>query len=270
MFSSDDSDRAARRYAADRRLAQALRLIEEAARDRVRLRLAGGLAAYRHAVDRTFMAREYSDIDVVTSSAEAGRLPRALVRMGYEENRHVGQATAGGQLQFVRTFDRTDHIDVFLDAIRMDHDVDLRGRLAIDPWAISPADALLSKLQIGRLADKDVHDAIGLLKDLPLGEDDDASTICVPRIARVCARDWGTFIDVCANLDTIAAVARYDLAASQRAPVVRRLAGLREALALEDKSLRFRLRARVGKRLPWRRDVEERDGSPVLAPPSAA
>jgi hypothetical protein len=270
MFSSDDSDQTARRHAADRRLAQALTLIEEAARDGVRLRLAGGLAAYRHAVDRDFMAREFSDIDVVGCSAEAARLPRVLARMGYRENQHVAQATAGGQLQFVRPLDRAEHLDVFLDVIRMDHDVDLRGRLDIDPWAISPADVLLSKLQIGRLADKDVHDVSGLLKDLPLGEGDDARSICVRRIARACARDWGTFVDVCANLDTVAAVARYDVPATQRAPLVRRLAGLQEAFALEDKSLRFRLRATVGKRLPWRREVEERDGSPLVAPRSAA
>jgi hypothetical protein len=78
------------------------------------------------------------------------------------------------------------------------------------------------------------------------------------------------FVDVCANLETVAALARYDVPAAQRAPVIKRLAGLREALAFEDKPLRFRLRARVGKRLPWRREVEEREGSPVVAPRSAA
>ncbi len=270
MSSSDDSDQTALRHAADRRLAQALMVIEEAGRDGVRLRLAGGLAAYRHAVDRTFMARLFSDIDVVACSRDATRLPRALLGRGYVENAHVAQATGGAQLQFVRTLDPADHIDVFLDVIRMDHDVDLRGRLDIDPWAIAPADVLLSKLQIGRFADKDGHDVIGLLKDLPLGERDDERSICVGRIARACAQDWGMFVDVCANLETVAALARYDVPATQRAPVIKRLAGLREALALEDKPLRFRLRARVGKRLPWRRDIEERDGSPVLAPRSAA
>ena len=270
MFSSDDSDQTDRRHAADRRFAQALTLIENAAHDGARLRLAGGLAAYRYAVDRTFAAREFSDIDVVASSADAARLPAAFARAGYVENRHVAQATSGVQLQFVRTLDRAEHVDVFLDVIRMDHDVDLRGRLDIDPWAISPADVLLSKLQIGRLADKDVSDAICLLKDLPLDERDDGHAICVRRIAQACARDWGMFVDVCASLDTVGAVARYDLPASRRAPVVKRLAGLREALVLEDKPLRFKLRARVGKRLPWRRDVEERDGSPLAAPLSAA
>jgi len=270
MLSRDDSDQTARRCAADRRLAQALELVEEAARDGARLRLVGGLAAYRYAVDRAFMARDYSDIDVIGTSAEAARLSRAFARLGYRENRHVAQATAGGQLQFVRQTDPDEHVDVFLDVIRMDHDVDLRGRLDIDPCAISPADVLLTKLQIGRLADKDVHDVLGLLKDLSLSDRDDDRSIAVRRIARVAARDWGIFVDVSANLDTVAAVARYDLSAVQRAAAIRRLAGLREAVALEDKSLRFKLRARVGKRLPWRREVEERDGSPMVASRSAA
>jgi hypothetical protein len=50
-----------------------------------------------------------------------------------------------------------------------------------------------------------------------------------------------------------------------RARVESRLSAVREAIEHEPKSLRWRLRARVGTRVPWRREVEEREGSPIIA-----
>jgi hypothetical protein len=156
-----------------------------------------------------------------------------------------------------------EHIDVFLDVMRMDHDVDARGRLDIDPVAISPADILLTKLQMGELANKDVHDIVALLKDVPLGETDDNGCIEVRRLAKACAQDWGLAFDVRASLETVGALlAGFGLPEAEGARVSERLAALQGAIARQDKSLRYRLRARVGTRLPWRREVEEREGSP--------
>ena len=55
-----------------------------------------------------------------------------------------------------------DHVDIFMDVMRMDHDVDVRDRLDIDDYAISPVDALIAKMQIGKINQKDVHDVIAL------------------------------------------------------------------------------------------------------------
>jgi hypothetical protein len=265
MLSRDDIDRLAVRHAADRRLAEALALIEEAARTGARLRLVGGLAAYRYAVDRAFMARAFSDIDLVGYSREVSRSVDAFARLGYRENRHVAQATAGQQLQFVRGARPVDHVDVFLDVIRMDHDVDARKRLGIDPFAISPADILLTKLQIGQIAAKDLHDVVALLKDVPLSDRDDNTSINASRLARACARDWGLYHDVVANLELVASgLTDFPLSNEERELVTSRLAALRTAISGEDKSFRWRLRARVGTRLPWRREVEDREGSPLI------
>jgi len=265
MFSRDDSDRIAIRQTADRRLAEAIALIDEAARFGVRLRLVGGLAAYRYAVDRAFAARAFSDVDLVGSSREVGRSSEIFARLGYRENRHVAQATAGQQLQFVRGARPADHVDLFLDVMRMDHDVDARERLGIDPYAISPVDILLTKLQIGQIAAKDLHDVVALLKDVPLSDRDDNTSIAVPRLARACARDWGLCHDVAANLELVAReLSRFSLPDGERQLVATRLVALGTAISGEEKPLRFRLRARVGTRLPWRREVEDREGSPVV------
>jgi len=272
----------------DRLMAEAVTIIDTARRHDALLRLTGGLAVRRYATDLDFMDREFSDIDFIGLSSQGARLRRVVEQLGYEENRYVSQATGGTQLQYLKrarllearahilkrprllgpanvTSPVVDHIDIFLDVMRMDHDVDVRGRLDIDPYAISPADALLTKLQIGEMAGKDVHDVIALLKDVPLSNRDDNATINVSHLARVCARDWGIHHDVAGNLDVIIVeLADYLLSDAEKTRVDKRLATLRETIAGQAKSLRWRLRARVGTRLPWRREVEEREGSPVI------
>jgi hypothetical protein len=273
---------------ADRLMAEAVGIIETARDCGAQLRLTGGLAVRRYATDLAFMDREFSDIDFIGLSRESAGLKRALANLGYEENRHVSQATAGAQLQYVKPArllesrahmlkrphpttvnvagSVVDHVDIFLDVMRMDHDVDVRGRFGIDPYAISPADILLTKLQIGELAAKDVHDVIALLKNLPLSDADDNASINPAQLARACARDWGIFSDVSANLGTVTgSLADYSLSGMESERVAARVAQLQQAIAGEEKTLRFRLRARVGRRLPWRREVEEREGPPAAA-----
>jgi hypothetical protein len=45
-----------------------------------------------------------------------------------------------------------------------------------------------------------------------------------------------------------------------------RLAAIKEAIEDEEKSMRWRLRARVGKRVAWRREIEDTEGTMVIAP----
>jgi len=151
--------------------------------------------------------------------------------------------------------------------MRMDHDIDVGGRLDIDEYAVSPADALIAKLQIGRINQKDVHDVIALLKDLPAHEVEEDVSLDVAYFAEACARDWGLYQDIRENLDVVLErVDDYGLSEEQRARVQGRLAALIAAIEEKAKSLRWLLRATVGKRVAWRREVEETEGSTIIAP----
>ena len=210
-------------------MAEAMALIDEARRYGVQVRLMGGLAVRRYCTDLGFMDREYSDIDLVGLSVQNRELHEVFTRLGYAENRAVTEATGAGQLQYVKTEvledaggayrigaergdDRpaplVDHVDLFMDVMRMDHDLDVRARLLVDDYAISPADAFIGKVQIGRLNEKDAHDVIALLKDVPLRQADDETSICLPYVADTCAGDWGLCQDVLANIDAILADGR--------------------------------------------------------------
>ena len=277
------------RRLADRLMREAMAMIDAARAAGVVIRLAGGLAVRRHVVDLDFMDREYSDVDLVGLSSQREQLVRVMEDLGYVENRFVSQATEGRQLQFLhreaapvaqaaQRDDASDaeeapgrplvhHVDVFLDVMRMDHDIDMRERLELDEYAISPVDALIAKAQIGKINHKDVHDIIALFKDLPLRDVDDGLSIYVPYIAELCADDWGLYIDITTNLRIVLDwLGDYGLSEEEVTRVYGRVTAVLEAIEEEEKTRRWHLRARIGKRIPWRREVEGAEGIPVVVP----
>jgi Fic family protein len=265
-------DRRPRRLA-DRLMTEAMAMVDVARTAGVDVRLVGGLAVRRHCIDLAFADREYSDVDLVGLSPQGADLREVFSGMGYAENIYVAQATGGRQLQFVRQGGAparplVGHVDVFLDVMRMDHDVDVRGRLTLDDYAISPVDTLIAKAQIGVINQKDVHDIIALLKDLPLRETDDDLSICVPYLAETCAWDWGLYTDLTANLRIVLDwLDDFGLTERERSRVYGRVTAALEAIEDEEKPLSWRLRARVGRRVAWRREVECQEETPVVTPP---
>jgi Fic family protein len=281
-------DRTPRRLA-DRLMTEAMAMIDVARQAGVDVRLAGGLAVRRHCIDLEFLDRKYSDVDVVGLSGQRDALFKVFSDLGYAENTYVTQATDGMQLEFVRkgalraarpgrpeapdnvevpARPLVDHVDVFLDVMRLDHDVDIRARLELDDYAISPVDALITKAQIGRINHKDVHDIIALFKDLPLREIDDDLSIYAPWLAEVCAGDWGLYLDITTNLQVVLdRLSDYGLSEEETARVYGRITAAAEAIENEEKPRRWQLRARVGKRVAWRRKVEGAQGTPIVIPP---
>ena len=258
-------------------------------RQGAQLRLTGGLAVRRYCIDLDFMDREYSDIDFVGARDQKKEIHTVFESLGYTENRYVTQSTDAGQLQYIKNEalegmkaeaqataagvassyepPLVDHIDIFLDVMRMDHDIDVRERLEIDDYAISPADAFIAKMQIGKINQKDVHDVIALVKDVPLRDVDDDASLDLLYIAEVCSNDWGLYQDITTNLDiALAMVDDYGLTEAQQDRVYARLAAIKESVESASKSIRWRLRATVGERVAWRREIEETEGTQIIAP----
>ena len=287
---------------ADPRLAmrdEARALIDEARAEGLTLRLLGGLGVREHCRDLELCARDYSDLDMVAPAAEVRRLPAVLARFGYAENFDVAVATGNRQLQFVRPcrHARTaeggpshddDHIDIFLDTFRMDHELALGDRLHLEPYTLAPTDLLLTKLQIFRLTDKDARDVVTLLDALEVdtptaapgaagevagrdpaepaagavaaGGRDARQTIDAAAIARRCVDDWGLFHDVATNLQRVGGLLPgFGLDDVRAAHVRRGLARLIGALDDAPKNLRFRLRAKIGTRAAWHDEIDDQD-----------
>jgi hypothetical protein len=260
---------ALRLKARDDMVAEAREIIDRARERGVVLRLYGGLAVRAYCDVIEFCARDYSDFDMIGLKKQRTQVRELFAGLGFAEDRRVDQATMGGQLQFTRPcvhgtegsrVHPDDHIDVFLDRFSMDHRLDLKDRLTLDDYTISVTDQLLTKLQVFKQDEKDVRDALTLLKDVELADDEGPGRIGAAYIAERCAAEWGLYHDVQTNLGRCAEqLARYQLTAEETARVRSGIARLQSALEAAPKPLRWRARARVGERVPWHAPVEDQD-----------
>jgi hypothetical protein len=226
---------------------EALRLLGAAEERGLTIRAIGGLAVAIRcpSAARPPLAREYKDLDVVGFRSERKEIDEFLVEQGYEADKEFN--VLQGHERLLHN-DRVNgrQLDTFLDRFSLCHTLDLRSRLALDKLTLTPADLMLSKLQVVETNERDFKDMVALLVDADIDDE---------RIARVCAEDWGWWRTVTGSLDNVEAYAEHD--GIDTDAVRERLAALLERIEAEPKSLRWRARAKVGDRVRWYELPEE-------------
>ena len=237
------------------------RLIDEAQKQGIFLRLLGGLAIKVHcdrAPHRALM-RSYPDIDFVTDKTGATRLEQFLVAMSYTPNRTFN-TLSGDHRQLYYDTERDRQIDIFIGDFAMCHKLPLADRLSIEPLTIPLAELFLTKAQIVQLNRKDVLDLLALLLDHEVGPSDDETVNC-EYIASLCAKDWGLFTTITLTIDKLRTFMERGeaelLTESLKALIRGRLDTLQAAMQRAPKPMAWKLRARLGTRVPWYDEVEE-------------
>jgi hypothetical protein len=149
-------------------------------------------------------------------------------------------------------------VDVFYEKLDFCHVIRWNGRLEADWPTIPMAEMLLEKMQIVKINEKDLIDTIMLFLEHPLG-DVDAETINMAQVARLCAADWGLWRTTTMNLEKVKQIAGTypQLSAEDKATVARQVDQALARLEAEPKSLAWKLRAKVGDRVKWYKDVDE-------------
>ena len=225
------------------------------------LRLLGAVAFARrcpdHAYLRERLGRHYTDIDFAAYGRDSEEV-RALLRgAGYREDPHVYVASEGTRMVAEHPGIEM-HVDVFLDKLEFCHTVPWKDRLELDPDTIPLAEMLLQKMQIVEINEKDLIDMITLLLQFPLG-DSDRETINIGRVASLCARDWGWWRTLTMNLDKVRQMADHyqDLTDEEKRRVNDQVQTALDRIDAEPKTMGWKLRARIGDRKRWYRDVSE-------------
>jgi hypothetical protein len=227
----------------------------------VLLRVIGSLAFQIHCRQYGFlqaaMGRAYTDIDFAAYRKQAKEVKALMSALGYTENREVFIVSEGER----SIFDRPEaglHVDVFYDKLDFCHTIFWEGRLEVDRPSIPLAEMLLEKMQIVQINEKDIIDTIMLLLEHPLG-DHDAETINMKRIAGICSSDWGFWRTTSMNLDKVRRLAQgYEqLSVDQKNHIELQVKTALARLDAEPKTLAWKLRARVGDRVKWYKEVDE-------------
>lgn len=231
---------------------EALRVIDAARERGVHLRVIGGLAVKLHcpsAIHRE-LSRTYGDLDCVGYRSQREEISRLLEDLGYEPNRRFNALQGHRRLLFENPQLGVD-VDVFLDVFPMCHELNFLQRLELDEYTVPVADLLLSKLQVVQLNEKDIKDIYALIEDHEIGETDDQEGINSRRIARLCGDDWGWYKTVTMNIEKVVALADDYLEGEERELVTGRLHSLRQIIEEAPKSMKWRMRARIGEKVRW-------------------
>ena len=236
-------------------IAEAERIAAAARETNVPVKLVGGAAVNLHSPSarQAPLKRKYGDLDFVASSKQQASVQKLFETLGYEGDRRFNTINGHQRLLY---FDGVNgrQIDIFIDRMKMCHVIELANRLGHEGPTLTPADLLLSKLQVFEVNQKDLVDTTALLLDHAIeNHDDDA--INAAYLARLTADDWGLHRTLQLNTARVREAARELEVDGDR--VNRRLDELWARIDAQPKSLKWKFRARVGDRVSWYELPEE-------------
>jgi hypothetical protein len=227
----------------------------------VTLRVIGSLAFQMHCAKYGYlqaaMGRAYTDIDFAGYRNQTREVQELMKSLGYAEIREVFIMSEGDRSIFNHQ-DSTLHVDVFYDKLDFSHVISWNNRLEVDDPTIPLSELFLEKMQIFQINEKDIIDTIMLLLEHPFGDNDD-EVINIDRIAQLLASDWGLWRTTTMNMNKVKQLAGgySQLNDKEKAYVVAQIADALARIEDQPKSTGWRLRARVGDRVKWYKEVDE-------------
>ena len=225
----------------------------------IEARLLGGLAIWLRcpSVHDGPFVRSYQDMDLAISGAASAKFKALLVSQGYLPDQFFNGLHGATRLYYEEPAGRWS-IDVVIDELVMSHKLDLRGRLDGPEPTLTLADLLLTKLQVWEINRKDLGDALCLLADHALTEDDgDVEGLSLPRLRSVLGKDWGFCHTFERNARKVAELWSQDQVSAPAHDVADQVRAVQKAVDEAPKSRAWRLRSRVGERLRWYETPEE-------------
>jgi len=236
-------------------IAEAERITAAARALKVPVKLVGGAAVNLHSrsAREAPLKRKYGDLDFVAASKQRQAAEKLFESLGYQGDRRFNTLNGHQRLLYLDPVNGRQ-IDIFIDRMRMCHVIELADRLGGDDPCLTPADLLLSKLQVFEVNMKDLVDSIALLLDHPIADHDD-DAINGTYLARLLSEDWGLHRTMQLNTARIRDTAKQLPVAADT--VNQRLDELWARTEAHPKSLKWRLRAKVGDRMSWYELPEE-------------
>jgi hypothetical protein len=255
---------------------EAVEIVTGAERDGVTLRVVGstGIRLHCSAAADAMQAcgRVVRDIDLIVPAKQRKGMRRFLEARGYVIDRDLLIAMEGRRYSFTNPATDID-LDVFVEQLEFNHTVDVRKRPGRHNITVALEDLLLAKLQIVNLTPTDLVDLTVLLTSHPVTTSDGGEeAIDAAYVAKCLAADWGFHHTAVRSLvrlrdaldggDVPAVPAVVAGGPDNPAGTVRERVGILEkAIETAPKSMAWRVRGRLGERVQWWEDVDEREAT---------
>ena len=235
---------------------EAKRVLDEAKERGIILRLFGGVAVKYHCPSATHrsLQRSYPDLDFFGRGKQGREVRKLFTDLGYEPNQRFN-ALHGATRLIYEDGKSQRVVDIFLDVFRMCHTLHLGDRLTLDDYTIPISDLLLTKLQVVETNEKDIRDLIAILKDHDVIDhiaSGDKEVIDTGYISTLCADDWGLCKTISLTLKKLLTfLPKYELQPEANQVLEARISKLLHAIETVPKSLKWKLRDKVGERKRW-------------------
>lgn len=242
---------------------EASSIVDAARAAGVTLRLVGS-AACRICCDEAshlFAALEREapgDLDFVGLRKQSHQIVQIMDSLGYESDRGVVVASEGAR-HIYKHRESGEVIDVFTDELDFNHKILLKDRLELASPTLAPSDLLLSKLQIVEINLKDIKDAFVLLARHEVAAGGAPQTIDSAYVGHALAGDWGFHHTFTINIQKLREkIGGFAVGEPEKQKVVGRVDALMRAIDEEPKSMRWKLRAKIGTKTRWYQVVDEK------------
>ena len=229
------------------------RILAEANKRGITLRLFGGMAIRFHAPSATHrsLERKYADIDLMALKNQSKEIRKLFADLGYS-SRDIFNALQGDRRLIFQDIENKRRIDVFLNIFEMCHKFDFSDRLTMDAETIPLADLLATKLQVVEITDREYRDIVALVHDHEIGDNDAPETINGKYLAHLCSEQWGVYKTFITNIqNVINHLEQLPLDQKDKEIVLKRLEDLRNRFETVPKTLRWKARARLGEKVQW-------------------
>lgn len=244
------------------------RIMEEADKRKIPLRIIGAIAIRTHCPQYKYLeydlGRMLTDIDFVGYDKDSKHIRQLFLDLDYREDPAIKAMMSGmgmGKMSKRLIFYEDNlgiHSDVFLDEMKFCHIINFKKRLELDYPTVPLTDMLLSKLQIVKINEKDIIDSVVLLREHEVGPTD-KEMVNEDYIAKLFAKDWGFWRTATENLEKIKGFARnYEkLTEEDTNDITAKIEQLQARIEKEPKSMKWKMRNKVGDSKQWYEDVEE-------------
>ncbi|MEM4746432.1 MAG: hypothetical protein QXF40_03650 [Metallosphaera sp.] len=237
-------------------LKRALHIVNSGEKENVTIRLIGGAAIAAIAQEGTkLFPRTYKDLDYFGLSSQRKQITEFLQREGLEPDKRFNALHGYNRLLFYDV-ELNVNVDVFLDEFVMCHKLYLKDRLKTYFPTIPPSDLLLTKMQIINLTENDKKDIAALLYDFKVSDRDYDHELNAKYIAELLSDDWGFYKTFTINYGRMLEFLN-NIKEDHKKRILDNLNVIMKAIEDRPKSLRWKLRAKVGEKVRWYEEPEE-------------
>ena len=199
--------------------------------------------------DRT--APRFSDkiLDLAGRANQSAQISAILEGLGYAPERRFNLLRGSERLRFTHP-EKQLGVEVFLDVLRMYHQLNFTAGLDLNKDTISLADLLVWKLQYVEAEEDELKAIYTIIYDHELAGSSEPGKIDTSRILSLCAGNWGWYKTATMNLQKTIAFAESNLD-DEASVFLERAHRLLQMIEDAPKSAGWQLRARVGTSRQW-------------------